>query len=297
MALMRKAVLVSSFLANVCLSARPEGGDQKARASVLSSQAHKATISRVWSPDVTGEEPRGFPDVLEGVPLCAAQDKLQELELDPSTMSVTFNGAPVTGSTWGEITLKPKVYGLLGVTEGTLPTKFAWLDPPFGKYGGYVYTDGQSIVGANVVPEDSNTCESYLLTFGPPVDIPELPPAFAVGRMKNVNLDILREAGAKRFTWVHKEEGLAKRGLNRNVERGGFLYQMNAPDEPLKLIFFEMAGPHKTPQASEALDEHNEELSLDASNVMESPAVTTLSTGSGDVKISVTVNGKQVTTN
>lgn len=297
MALMRNAVLVSSFLVNIGLSARPEGGEHKAHASLLSSQAHKATISRVWSPDITGEEPRGFPDVLEGVPLCAAQDKLEELDLDPSTMSVTFNGAPVTGSTWGEITLKPKVYGLLGVTEGAEPTKFAWLDPPFGKYGGYVYTDGQSIVGANVVPEDSNTCESYLLTFAPPVDVPELPPAFAVGRMKNVNLEILREAGAKRFTWVHKEEALAERGLNRNAERGGFLYQMNAPDEPLKLIFFEMTGPHKTPQVSDSLDDHSEEQSLNASNVEESPAISTVSTGSGDVKISLTVNGQQVTTN
>jgi len=188
-----------------------------------------------------------FPDDLENIPLCAVDaSDLNDFEMCPFSASVTYKGNDVTGSTWGAITLPEAVWPNLGIQSGV--SHYAWINPGFGfsDFGGFVYRgEDNKITGANRVctSEEATTDLKFLA----PVDVPQMPSVFSVGRMYQVGLESLREAGAKRFTWVQKEEGNVL-GVENMEEMfgGGFLYEGFSDTETPRLIFFAMAPPNAT---------------------------------------------------
>lgn len=177
---------------------------------------------------------------------CPRSEDLRRFELGPFGHSVSYNGFDLTGSTWQPTTFDKAVIPGLGFATnlsgsaadyaagGSVPIDFAYINdgPAFAPSGGFIYKqkDNNRVIGAMEICSQDDDTVGYRMAFKPAVNFGnKLPDEFAVGRMQRVSLPQLQQAGAKRYTWVHKafvQKYFAQVG-GANVDKGGFLYEVN----------------------------------------------------------------------
>lgn len=202
--------------------------------------------------------------------MCSRANDLRRFGLGPFAHSTTYNDFDLTGSTWQASTFAPQAIPGLGFAQdlggysanqlaagGDVNVDFAFINggPAFAPAGGFIFKDSGNpqVIGATQICGQNDNSVSYRMTFKQGVDVgQEVPDSFSVGRMARVTLPELMNAGAKRFTWVHKEWASQYFPQLAGIEKGGFLYEVNDGTGPTgsHLEFYERTGYCDSEQCS-----------------------------------------------